>query len=144
MTDELHIKILNISPIVFKWHTWTERCRQQTQEALEVLKNRGAVAGCQLIDRQRADNVRWIQSLTETEKRDVIDLLLAEADMLFDLMHPSGMKRDEERSTEFRERFYEALTLTNIARHADLLGSSAVMDRFRDIEIEAEQVGWMP
>lgn len=139
--------VLYIRPLEFHWDEWTPRIRTNHAHVLTVLKMQGPVVGSQAIGQFERETDEWLRTFSDNKKLDVVELLLAECDMLCMTLMPDEGKTppsDSDEAMDFRQRFHEALPLAIAVERVQLHRAGIALKAFRLLERQAEQKGWLP
>ena len=137
----------NIRRPTFKWREWHERNQAWIASVLAVGKAQGARAAAQESGRHMRDVNAWLNDLPPAQKLDIVQLVVAEAYMLYQLMDPpQGPKpfSNSNEGLEFRERFYEMAYLGLVAETSHWDGGETANRAVKDLEIYAIHRGWLP
>lgn len=91
----------------------------------------------------------WLRALNAKKQRDLIELLKAECDMLWETIdpsHPSAPKpqHGSEEFTDFRERFHQAQPLALAAVRVGLEKADGALRWLEQLQDFAEQKHWLP
>src|SRR5688572_19515575 len=118
--------MIEIRPLEFSWiFEWQPLRERHQAELRQAIANDGPIAACAVAGRQERELNKWIHGLSDNKKRDVIDLLNAEHDLLYELIDPSGQPLPPIGSyqfSEFRQRYYDAVTLLRAVTRVGLQG----------------------
>lgn len=136
---------MNLRPLKWHWGEWTERFRRLEAQRRDILPEdvSGLITTISAWDHEMR---KYLVNLSDDEKKDVIDLLVAETDMLFQTADPpDGYKPTEDDRLDFRVRFYEALPLLVLAERLNFPKADVARRCFRDLEMWViEKRGWLP
>lgn len=154
--------ILNIRPLTWHWSEWRERFTQY-DEVLRPLRDRlkiGEVADPNdivalglAVGAQQRETDAWLSALSAEKRQDVIDLLRAECDMLYNTIDPdlskyaAGAKAPVVGSwsfVDFRERWYIAIVLAEAVVRVGFEGGDGALRAYRNLEFFAEEKAWLP
>jgi hypothetical protein len=106
---------IQIRPLKLGWSTWVRQAR-----GLVIPRGGNIHEIVRAVSLWAKDVDAWATALPQDERKDAVDLLKAETDMLWAIVDPPPVKytpNDDDR-LEFRNRYYEALMLLNVAeRH---------------------------
>lgn len=88
----------------------------------------------------------WVNALTEQQKHDLMQLGMAEIDMLYCAVDaPKDSPYAEDERLDFRTRFYDLQLLVNSFTRLGVINAEHVLSMFRGLEDYAtERKGWLP
>jgi hypothetical protein len=142
--------MIDVEPIEFSWmEEWLPRVRASLprMRAAMMSAESPAIAAARSIGEWQNETDAWLRSLSTKKQRDVVELLLAENDMLWETIYPSDGRKpvvDSDEFTDFRTRFYEGIPLALAIERLTLPRSGFVGDMWRQLRDFAEERNWLP
>lgn len=146
-----------IRPLQFSWQfEWLPRARSCYPRMREAMKEAAggerneAIAAAAAIGLWQKETAAWLASLSAEKKEDVIQLLFAECEMLWEVIDPgyAGASKPQfggEEWSDFRERFYEGRPLAYLVSSIDEFERrDAALSVWRGLEAYAEEKSWLP
>ena len=136
---------LQLQPIEFSWgNEWLPRVRRSHQLAAVLLKQNDPKGAARALGTWQNEVDAWLTSLSEKKKRDVVELLTAEADLLFISIDLTDASTNSDEASDFRERYYDAIPLLNAAVRLDLPHIASASRTFDSLATYAQKRGWLP
>ena len=133
--------MIKLRPLSIKWSEWTVRMRglpraSRPYDAQTILRDVSVW--------QRGVD-EWLLSLSEDQIKDLLQLAIAETDMLFAAIDHISPEFYESERLDFRKRFYELQPLVATASRLALPGYQRIDDLLSSLEgFAAERTDWLP
>jgi hypothetical protein len=132
---------ISIPPLTVKWADWRAHARRPviTEHAAETIMRDMSIW------QRRVDT--WIKSLNEQQQHDLMQLAMAEIDMLWCIFDtPKNSEFYEDDRLDFRTRFYELMPLVNTAVRLGVKDTARVKLALADLENYAtyNREDWLP
>jgi hypothetical protein len=136
-----------IRPLEFSWMEWRNIYKVQHVELTRMVKECGPATAAYTAGRHKQETANWLKRMSVSKQQDVIELLIAEQGLLFDLIDPPGEKKPARGSyafTEFRERYFQAVPLLRATVDAEVKRSKSVARAYAQLEDYATAQEWLP
>jgi hypothetical protein len=141
---------IKLRPITWHWLEWKTRHDALHKDIMQKAHGpANALRVIQAVEDWTRETGEWLKTLPPEKQDDVVSLLTAEGEMLWETADPSheGSKYvpSEDERLDFRERYYCALPLLTFAERYDFPRVAAVRRLFNDLESWVTQKrGWLP
>jgi len=136
-----------IRPLEIKWSAWRDKIRKDTEEAMDLLREKNVVGAMKLMGQQAQETDAWLRGLTENQKEDIQALARAEMDMLWETIYPSYGDQPlllSDDWSDFRIRYFELVPLVVAFERVKLSDH----ERVRFLLTQLEEIGmekeWLP
>jgi hypothetical protein len=148
--------MIQLQPLRWHWQDWVTRHRALHTlchaRPLPICARNPAIALLEVISLWTAETNAWLSSLDDGQRRDVIDLIMAECDMLWQVVDPaahtpSGYFPDPPTAddrTDFRDRFYTVQPLVVLVAQLNFPHVERAQRALADLDKFATDKEWLP